>query len=102
MTFLLQAAVYESVVHAPAEEGLKAAKGGGFSVITLGHRLPDIRGVEICRRIRAYDQTTPIVFFTADALPKVRAGAFEAGAQAYLVKPEDLSRVVQTVGQFIN
>ena len=97
MTYLFEAEGLETVVCATSEEGLEKAKEGGYSVIILDHRLADISGVQICREIRTYDSTTPIIFYTADALPSVRAEAAAAGAQAFFVKPQDLTQVVETV-----
>jgi two-component system, OmpR family, manganese sensing response regulator len=100
MTLILNDAGYETVTCATSEEGLKLAKQGGFSAIILDHRLNNISGVDICREIRTYDQKTPIIFYTADALPKVQKEALQAGAQAYLLKPYGFETIAQTIEQF--
>ena len=101
MTYLLNEAGYKTVNCATSEEGLKLAKQGGFSVIILDHRLAEISGLEMCREIRTFDQTTPIVFHTGDALPKVREEAFEAGAQGYLIKPHGFETIVELIKKLV-
>src|SRR5205085_6682066 len=44
-------------------------------------------GIELCRRLRAFDPNTPVVFCTGTSEETVREKALSAGAQAYLVKP---------------
>jgi DNA-binding response OmpR family regulator len=85
-----------------SEEGLQLAKEGNFSLIILDHRLTHISGVEICRRIRTYDKQTPIIFFTASAFPAERAAGLAAGANDYLVKPDDLGRITETVKRLVS
>ncbi|HEX8279716.1 MAG TPA: response regulator [Segetibacter sp.] len=85
-----------------SQEGLHLAKQGNFSAIVLDHRLANITGVEICRRIRTYDKKTPIIFFTACAFPEERKQGLEAGANAYLVKPNDLEHIAGTIKRLID
>jgi DNA-binding response OmpR family regulator len=61
--------------------------------------MADMSGVEMCRRIRAYDRRTPIIFYSASAYPKDREAGLAAGADDYLVKPEGLDRIVETINR---
>src|SRR5262249_60555207 len=52
--------------------------------------LPDIDGLEVCRRIKAHPATTPIPVMHLSGVyvaPEQKAHALEEGADAYLVKP---------------
>jgi DNA-binding response OmpR family regulator len=80
---------------------LKLASSSVFDLYLLDHRLPDGTGVELCRRLREIAPQTPVVFFSGSALPAERQRGLDAGARAYLVKPDDLNRLVATVGEFI-
>jgi DNA-binding response OmpR family regulator len=60
----------------------------------LDNRLTDISGVEICRQIRRFDKQTPIVFYSGSAYPKDKKEGLEAGANDYLVKPNDFDNLV--------
>lgn len=62
-------------------------EGNSFDVIVLDVMLPDINGVEICRRLRASGNFTPILMLTAlDSSENIVAG-LNAGADDYMAKP---------------
>jgi two-component system phosphate regulon response regulator OmpR len=52
---------------------------------------------ELCRKIRALDSNTPIIFCSADASPADRQRGMSVGAQAYLAKPCELQELRQTI-----
>ena len=83
-----------------AEEGLAAARNGTFALIVLDIGLPDKDGLELCRDIRAFDKTTPILFYTAFAELLDHEAATDAGAQGCLRKPEDTDRLGEVVRAF--
>jgi DNA-binding response OmpR family regulator len=63
----------------------------------LDNWLPGGTGVELCRRIRAFDPHTPVLFYSAAAYPRDMQAAFSAGAQAYLVKPVRFDELMRAV-----
>lgn len=79
------------------EHGLELAKQNRYSAIILEFRLPRLSGIEICRQIRQFDSTTPIIFFSASVFPAERAAGLAAGADAYLVKPNNFGNLAKTV-----
>jgi DNA-binding response OmpR family regulator len=83
------------------QEGLSKARKTPYLLYSLDSRLPDGSGVELCRQIREFDRTTPIIFFSASALPNQVEDALHAGAQAYLVKPADPFEVAKTVDSLV-
>jgi DNA-binding response OmpR family regulator len=85
---------FKVVTCCTSTEGLEMAKQNTFSAIILDNRLADISGVEICRQIRTYDQQTPIVFYSGSAYPKDKKAGLKAGANDYLVKPNDFDNLV--------
>jgi DNA-binding response OmpR family regulator len=58
-----------------------------FHLVILDIMLPDISGVEICRRIRAVDSRTPILMLSSLAEETDKVTALELGADDYLTKP---------------
>lgn len=72
-----------------------------FDLCILEYRLPEMTGVELCRRIRKTDPVTPILFFTVESRQIERNTAFAAGATDYLVKPYDLPVLVDTVKRLL-
>src|SRR3712207_2127957 len=73
------------------QEALRLVRNQNFDAIVLDYLMPEIDGTDVCRAIRTFNQTMPIVFFTASARPKDRDAILASGAQAFLVKPNDLS-----------
>src|SRR5437773_11943051 len=57
-----------------------------FDALVLDLMLPDIDGLEVCRRIRARSQT-PILMLTARGDAMDRVVGLEVGADDYLPKP---------------
>jgi len=52
--------------------------------------LPDIDGLEVCRRLRSVGNRAPILMLTAREAVEDRVEGLEAGADDYLVKPYDV------------
>ena len=68
--------------------GLSAAlEGGPWSLVVLDLQLPQVDGLEICRRLRAAAAYTPILMLTARAGESDRVLGLETGADDYLTKP---------------
>lgn len=75
------------VTHAPTGgAGIALASGGGFDALILDLMLPDMDGLEVCRRIRAKAET-PILMLTARGDAMDRVVGLEMGADDYLPKP---------------
>ncbi len=60
--------------------------GGSFDLVILDLMLPDMDGLEVCRRIRA-NSDTPILMLTARGDTMDRVVGLELGADDYLPKP---------------
>jgi two-component system, OmpR family, response regulator MprA len=79
------------------EDGLSALKAIQMrapDAIVLDLQLPDVDGLEICRRIRQAGDTTPILMLTARDAVNDRVEGLDAGADDYLVKPFDLPELL--------
>ena len=87
LTYLLRDLDYSCVAVATMTEALSAARSDTFDLYVLDSWYSDGNGVELCRRIRRFDQSTPIIFFSAWPLESARQDAIRAGASAYLLKP---------------
>ncbi len=84
-----------------ASEALKLIAEKRIDLYILDFRLPEMSGIELCRRIRQTDTTTPILFFTGMAREIDGKNALEAGATRFLVKPNDLDILTQTVEELL-
>ena len=79
------------------EDGLSALKVIQLrapNAIILDLQLPDIDGLEVCRRIRQAGDVTPILMLTARDAVNDRVEGLDAGADDYLVKPFDLAELL--------
>ena len=79
------------------DDGLSALKSVQLrapDAIVLDLQLPDIDGLEICRRIRRSGDTTPILMLTARDAVNDRVAGLDVGADDYLVKPFDLAELL--------
>jgi two-component system, OmpR family, phosphate regulon response regulator PhoB len=66
------------------------------SLVLLDQMLPDLDGLEVCRRLRAAPRTerVPIIFLTARAGEQARIKGLASGADDYVVKPFSMQELV--------
>ena len=71
------------------EEGLTKARRGSPDLIVLDLMLPDLDGLEVCRRLKSDSKTKaiPVLMLTAKGNEMDRVVGFEVGADDYLTKP---------------
>lgn len=67
--------------------GLSSAFEQLFDLVLLDVRLPDLSGIEVCRRLRLHDPGLPILMLTALDAVEDRVNGLQAGADDYLPKP---------------
>jgi DNA-binding response OmpR family regulator len=77
---------YEVRVATTGAEGLLAARDWAPDLVVLDVMLPEMDGLEVCRRIRQ-DSLTPIIMLTARGDESDRIVGLELGADDYMVKP---------------
>jgi two-component system, OmpR family, response regulator ResD len=91
---LLEDAGYTVDCATSGPEGLSRILDGGMDLVLLDLMLPELDGLEVCRRARAETASAvPIVMVTALSTPEERHRGFSAGADDYVSKPysaEDL------------
>lgn len=72
---------------ADAEEGWWRLEAGPWDAVILDWWLPGADGLSLLERLRATDQTTPVLFLTARDAVSDRVRGLERGADDYLCKP---------------
>jgi len=55
-------------------------------VIVVDLNLPDMSGLDACRQLKAASPQASVILLTAASDPRVREGAFESGASAFIPK----------------
>ena len=101
VTLILSQRSYEVVTGATLESGIALAVAQKFDLYLLDSWLPDGSGLDLCERIREFDKTTPILFYSAAAYASDHDMALQRGAQAYLIKPSQPSDLCRLVSELI-
>ena len=82
----LQHEGYETKVCENGREGLDTALNEDWDAILLDLMLPELNGLEVCRRLRQ-SKSTPIIMMTARDSVIDRVSGLDHGADDYVVKP---------------
>ena len=84
-----------------AAEAISSTQTERFDLYVVDSQLTDLDGFDLCRRIRAVDPDTPILFFSGAADEADRKRGIEAGANDYVIKP-DLDGLLESIKQFVS
>ena len=90
----LRMETYEVGLFEDGGSALKSIQLRAPDAIVLDLQLPDIDGLEVCRRIRRAGDATPILMLTARDAVNDRVVGLDVGADDYLVKPFDLAELL--------
>jgi two-component system cell cycle response regulator DivK len=103
MRDLLTSSGYEVIEAVTGEEGVTAAETYRPDLILMDVQLPGMDGYEATRRIKAnHDlQKVPIIVVTSYALSGDDVKAFEAGCDAYVMKPYSPRELLARVHEFL-
>jgi signal transduction histidine kinase len=99
----LRAAGFEVIEAGTGNDALRLANERGPDLVLLDVRLPDISGIDVCRRLRAKADTQriPVIQISATHLTaQDEALALSAGADIYLFEPvggQELASAVRTL-----
>lgn len=88
---------YEVTVAQTLTAAFEKANDERFHLYLLDTWLPGGLGVDLCRKIRETDASTPIVFYSGADFESDRQQAIDAGANAYLIKPMDIDKLLGTI-----
>ncbi len=68
-----------------------------YGAIVLDVMLPDLDGFELCAKLRASGNYTPVIMLTARNSPHDRVRGLEVGADDYVVKPFELGELLARI-----
>ncbi len=88
---------YAASVCFDGAEGLNRVLGREQDCIILDLDLPGMHGLEVCRRLRAAGNPSPVLMLTASGAKRDIVKGLDAGADDYLVKPFDMEELVARV-----
>src|SRR5262249_32668350 len=76
---------------------LREVDSASPDAIVLDVLMPDVDGLEVCRRLRDHSDRTPILLLTARDAVDDRVAGLDAGADDYLVKPFALAELLARI-----
>ncbi|HEY6659803.1 MAG TPA: response regulator [Pyrinomonadaceae bacterium] len=101
ISILLKMENYQVVLAENYDEALLLARVMRFDLYIMDNWMPGGSGIELCKRLREFDATTPILFYSGAAYDSDKREAFASGAQAYLTKPVDNDTLITTIARLI-
>jgi two-component system response regulator MprA len=84
---------YEVDAAADGEEALTRLATAAPDAMVLDLGMPEVDGLEVCRRVRGSGDRVPILMLTARDAVSDRIDGLDAGADDYLVKPFDVGEL---------
>jgi DNA-binding response OmpR family regulator len=94
--FNLEAGGYLVTCAATGEEALGLLRAREPDLIVLDIMLPDLDGLEVCRRVREFSDT-PIIMLTAKGADEDKIEGLRVGADDYVTKPFSAQELVARV-----
>ncbi len=99
LTYNLSSEGFRLAHAADGEEALLLTQETQPDLIILDWMLPNLSGIEVCRRLRARPETRhiPIIMLTARGEETDRVRGLETGADDYIVKPYSVNELIARV-----
>ena len=85
---------YDVDLAADGREALRRLAASPPDAVVLDLLMPEVDGLEVCRRLRSLGDRTPILVVTARDAVSDRVTGLDAGADDYLVKPFALEELL--------
>lgn len=79
------------------ESGVMSAEADEYDVIILDRMLPEMDGIEVCKKLRANGNSTPILMLTALGEIGQKVMGLNSGADDYLAKPFSFEELLARV-----
>ena len=83
------------------DEGLAKALEGNYLLVILDLRLPNLDGLEVCRRLQSERPELPVIILSSRSDELDRVIGLEAGADDYVCKPFHIRELVARVRSVI-
>ena len=100
LSVLMKTYEFDATCARSADDAWPLIKTGDFKLYVLDAWLPGLDGFEFCRQIRRFDSQTPIVFYSAAAYDADKQKGLDAGANAYVTKP-DVEVLIKTLSHLV-
>jgi DNA-binding response OmpR family regulator len=78
-------------------DGLTLFQKEKFDLVLLDWMLPEMTGLEVCKKIRETNSKTPIIFLTAKDTVQETVEGLKTGANDYIKKPFSFDELVERI-----
>jgi two-component system KDP operon response regulator KdpE len=92
----LSARGYEVQIASEGEEALDICKSWKPHLVITDLSMPNMGGLELCRRLRAFS-SAPIIVLSVKGEERIKVEAFDAGADDYVTKPFGIEELLARV-----
>ena len=93
----LQFEGYEAVMVHSGADGLLAFHDEAWDLVLLDWMLPEMSGLDVLKRIRKQNETTPVILLTAKGDIADKVAALDAGANDYVTKPFEFEELLARI-----
>ena len=100
LQMLLAEEDYEVHTAATMQEACNMASWSRYDLYVLDKRLPDGTGIQLCETLQHLTPDVPCIFYTGDAYEIHRKEALQAGAAAFVAKP-DIEGLINAVHKLL-
>lgn len=103
VSFTLKGAGYGVIEASDGEDALAKAKRSSVNLVLTDHNMPRMDGLTLIRNLRTLDQYSkvPLLVVTTESSDAMKAQGRAAGANGWLVKPFDPTRLLEVVKKVI-
>jgi two-component system sensor histidine kinase RpfC len=101
---ILERAGHQCVMANDGEMALDMIAVQHFDAMVIDMNMPKLSGLEVvrfCRLMGGSAATTPIIVFSASVTQEARDESFAAGANAFIPKPIEVQKFLQTLNQLV-
>jgi DNA-binding response OmpR family regulator len=99
---MLQNAGFRVITTDNPADVLRLAATEHFDALLLDYWMPNLTGIELCRGIRTFDQSTPILICSGALTQADTEAVVRAGAQGYVQKPFDSKDLIRALRSLSN
>lgn len=99
LEYNIKQAGYSVIKASDGEQALSLAVAESPDIIVSDITMPELDGMELCRKIRSMPKLAdvPFIFLTAHGEPDERVKGLRSGADDYMVKPFDVEELIARI-----
>ncbi len=88
---------YQTEIAANGKEALRLMEEKSWDLVLLDIMIPELSGLEVLRRVRRNDETTPVILLTARDEIHDKVSGLDLGANDYITKPFQIEELLARI-----